>query len=162
MSQEIVKIIIRKACLEDKPKILSMLASTSLFRNSELKVAEEVFDDAINEPDDEYKSFVAEENGQVEGWICFGPAACTEGTYDIHWLVVTPLKQHNGVGTSLIRFAEDFIRNTKGRLITIETSSTHKYKLTRQFYEKLGYSRKAIIEQFYTPEDDKVVYAKAV
>jgi D-alanine-D-alanine ligase len=153
---------IRPACVEDRQKVLSILGSTQFFRPVEMKVAQEVFEDAVTCDDSsgEYCSFVAEDDFGVVGWICFGPAPCTLGTFDIYWLAVEPAKQGCGYGTVLVRFAEERIRKNNGRLVVIETSGSERYQLTRSFYKKNGYLQTAQVEHFYAPGDEKVIFAK--
>ena len=154
---------IRPAVLEDKQRVLNFLSASSVFRTSELKIAEQVFDDAVTEgPGGEYLSYVAEQDKEIVGWVCFGPTPCTVGTYDIYWIAVDPTKRRNGLGSALINFAENKIKNSNGRMIVIETSSTNIYLPTRSFYTKKGYLQMASVDNFYAPGDGKVVYAKYV
>ena len=171
MSNDFARYKIRPACNEDKQKVLSFLSATSFFREGELKIAEQVFDDAIRQgAGGEYLSYVAEQwtqprltaDSSIVGWICFGPAPCTVGTYDIYWIAVDPAKQRSGLGSALIRFAEDKIKTSNGRMIVIETSASSLYLPTRSFYNKLGYLQMAAVDNFYAPGDSKVVYAKYV
>lgn len=163
MSNVNVQYKIRPAVLEDKQKVLLFLSASSVFRDNELKIAEQVFDDGAREgPGGEYLSYVAEQDNSIVGWVCFGPTPCTVGTYDIYWIAVDPSKRGNGLGSALINFAENKIKNSNGRMIVIETSSTNLYLPTRSFYTKRGYLQMASVENFYAPGDGKVVYAKFV
>jgi ribosomal protein S18 acetylase RimI-like enzyme len=163
MFSENVQYMIRPACPQDKQKVISFLAATDFFREGELKIAEEVFDDAVKSgTGGEYLSYVAQQNSEIVGWICFGPTPCTVGTYDIYWIAVDPARQRSGLGSALVRFAEDKIKNSNGRMIVIETSGSNLYLPTRSFYNKLGYLQMASVDNFYAPGDGKVVYAKYV
>ena len=163
MSNDNVRCKIRPAAPEDKKKVISFLSATEFFRDGELKIAEEVFDDAIRSgPGGEYLSYVAEQASDIVGWICFGPTPCTVGTYDIYWVVVDPSQQRSGLGSALVRFAEDKIKKSNGRMIVIETSASNLYLSTRSFYNKLGYLQMGTIDNFYAPGDGKIVYAKYV
>jgi ribosomal protein S18 acetylase RimI-like enzyme len=96
---------------------------------------------------------------QPAGWVCFGPTPCSEGTYDLYWIAVSPHCQGQGVGKALMAFAEERIRQRGGRLIIIETSGRAIYAPTRGFYLGLGYTESARVPDFYAPDDDKVVYS---
>ena len=154
---------IRRAQADDKASVMTILVGTKFFRPEELRVAEEVFDDALAcGPDGDYQSFVAGDAHKIVGWICFGPTPCAAGTFDIYWLVVEPESQNAGVGTSLVQYATAHIKDCNGRLIVVDTSGSPRYLPTRQFYEKLGYSREACIKDFYLVGDDKIIYVKRI
>ena len=48
--------------------------------------------------------------------------------------------QGQGIGSRLLRAAEDELRMTNGRMLIIETSSLAEFEKTRQFYRKHGYA----------------------
>ncbi len=81
---------IRSVRKKDREKVISIVKATQFFRPNEILIAEEVFDDSVNKPNKDYFSFIAEMNGNVAGWICFGPVPCTIGAYDIYWIVIDP------------------------------------------------------------------------
>jgi hypothetical protein len=58
--------------------------------------------------------------------------------------------------------AETAIRKLDGKRIYIETSSRDQYKTTRAFYEACGYRKEAVLRDFYSPGDDKVIYVKVI
>jgi ribosomal protein S18 acetylase RimI-like enzyme len=155
--------VVYRAQPEDKASVMAILKKTKFFRPEELKVAEEVFDDALSGGcEGDYQSFVARDGHKTIGWICFGPTPCTVGTFDIYWLVVSPESQNRGVGTSLVQYATTVIKNCKGRMIVVDTSGSQRYLSTRQFYEKLGYRKESCVEDFYSVGDDKIIYVKRV
>jgi ribosomal protein S18 acetylase RimI-like enzyme len=157
------EITVRPTQANDKPAIMTMLKETKFFRDGEIIIAEEVLDDSIVcGIAGEYRSYSAVENGKTVGWVCFGPTACTVGTFDVFWIVVSPDCQAKGIGTKLMDFATDLIKKDSGRLIVIETSGMTKYLATQKFYEKLGYKKEAVLKDFYAPGDDKIVYLKKV
>jgi ribosomal protein S18 acetylase RimI-like enzyme len=158
-----VEIDIRRADRQDRTTVLSMLTESGFFRQTELKIAEEVFDDAVaNGPGGDYQSFICYQQDKPLGWICFGPTPCTVGAYDIYWLIVEPQKQRKGIGSVLMRFATDIIKDSRGRMIVVETSGSDRYGPTRKFYERMGFSQAAVVKDFYSAGDDKVIYVKFV
>lgn len=152
---------IRKALVADHPVVIDIVKATNFFRPVEIEIACEVFDDAaMNKPGCNYQSYVAEVGDQLAGWICFGEAPCTLGTYDVYWIAVDPAQQRNRIGSKLLDFAEAKIRKQKGRMIVIETSGSEKFLPTRNFYERNGYTLVANVEEFYAPKDDKWIFCK--
>jgi D-alanine-D-alanine ligase len=145
----------------DRDRILAFVEATGFFKPYEIEIAAEVLDDALaGGSDGHYQSYVVEKRGEPVGWVCFGPTPCTDGTYDVYWVVVAPGVQGKGIGRRAMTEAENRIRARGGRLIVIETSGSGRYEGTRQFYLRLGYQEAARAADFYGPGDDKLVYLK--
>jgi GNAT superfamily N-acetyltransferase len=156
-----VTVSIRTMTRDDKPAIIRLLRSLPEFEPPEIAVAEEVIDSYLNKPSESgYFVQVAEVKPKVAGYICYGLAPLTEGTWDIYWLAVSLEKQGEGIGRSLITFAEDEIKRVSGRLIIIETSSKPGYENTRRFYLNQGYEIVSHIPDFYAPGDCKLIFRK--
>ena len=152
---------IRPMTRRDKPAIMRILAATPEFKPSEVVVAEEVIDSYLQSPSQSgYHILVAEVGKSVVGYICYGPAPLTEGTWDIYWVAVSREEQSRGVGSPLMTFAEDEIKKARGRLAIIETSSQPEYEKTRRFHHRHGYEVVGRIPDFYAPGDDKLILQK--
>ena len=146
---------------KDKPTIMQILQATPEFTTGEVVVAEELIDYYLDDPiESGYLIFVAEVNSRVAGYICIGPTPLTEGTWDIYWIAVSKEEQARGVGTALLAFAENKMRESRGRLAFIETSSKTEYDKTRSFYRARGYDLACQITDFYAPGDDKLILLK--
>ncbi|MCJ7655886.1 MAG: GNAT family N-acetyltransferase [Dehalococcoidia bacterium] len=146
---------------EDKTAIIQILQNIPEFKPAEIDVAKEVIDSYLGDSiRSGYHIFVAEVGSSIAGYICYGPTPLTEGTWDIYWLAVAPDKQSQGIGKALLTFAEGNIKETKGRLALIETSSKLEYEATRRFYRAQGYELACRIADFYAPGDDKLVFQK--
>jgi GNAT superfamily N-acetyltransferase len=147
----------------DRARIEEITRAVGLFREDEIPVALEVFDDAvrISSPDAPYVALGADVDGRLAGWICWGPTPCTLGTYDLYWMAVDPSVQGSGIGTALINEMERRLSG-KARLIVVETAGRRDYSATRAFYQARGYQATATIPEFYGPGDDQVVFVKSV
>jgi GNAT superfamily N-acetyltransferase len=84
----------------------------------------------------------------------------TEGTWDIYWVAVAQEEQKQGIGSTLMAFAEDKIKKAQGRLAIIETSSKPEYEKTRRFHHHHGYELIGRIPDFYAPGDAKLILQK--
>jgi ribosomal protein S18 acetylase RimI-like enzyme len=145
----------------DRKKLIEILRKTCVFRKNEIAVAIELIDIYIKNPKQkDYIFFVAESNGVVAGYICYGQDNCTQGAYNIYWIAVSPDFQGMGIGGKLLEFAERKIMSRKGEIIVVETSSTKKYEPTRKFYLAKKYRAEAILKDFYKNGDDKVIFIK--
>jgi ribosomal protein S18 acetylase RimI-like enzyme len=146
---------------QDKASLLPILASTPEFKPIEVEVAEEVIDSYLaHGVESGYYIQVAEDDGQVLGYVCFGETPCTVGTWDIYWIAVDKAKRGQKIGKTLSDVAEKAIREAGGRLIIIETSSVPLYENTRKFYLARDYEVIARIPDFYSVGDDKIILQK--
>jgi predicted N-acetyltransferase YhbS len=156
-----MNVTIRPMCQGDKPSVLSILHTTPEFAPADIEVAEELIDIYLEQSvKSGYHILVAEDGGEISGYICYGPTPLTEGTWDIYWVAVSRMKQKRGVGGALMKAAEENIRKANGRLIIIETSSLPSYEKTRRFYSSKGYNAACQIADFYADGDDKVIFQK--
>jgi GNAT superfamily N-acetyltransferase len=153
---------LRQLSVADRGRIEEITRAVGLFREDEIPVALEVFDQAVRDggsPD--YTALGANTEGKLVGWICWGPTPCTLGTYDLYWMAVDPAQQGTGIGTALLREME---RRLEGlaRMVIIETTGRADYGATRAFYSARGYRPVSTIPDFYAPGDDQVVFLKNV
>ena len=162
MSGTIVSLHLRQLTEADRGRIEEITRSAGLFRDDEIPVALEVFDEATGEaPGNTYSVLGAESDNGLVGWICWGPTPCTLGTYDLYWMAVDPELQGSGIGTALLTEMERRLQGV-ARLIVIETAGRPEYAGTRAFYRTRGYSPVSRIPDFYAPGDDQVVFVKDV
>lgn len=153
---------LRPLLADDRARIESMTVSTGVFRPSEVAIAMEVVDAALGigrRRDPDYETLGAELDGELAGWICWGPTPGTLGTFDLYWVVVDPACQGHGVGTSLVDEMERRLEG-RARMIVVETAGRADYALTRRFYDRRGYRVAGRIGDYYAPGDDLVTYVK--
>jgi len=154
--------MIRPMEARDKEPVLGLVRATGFFTEAEGVVAEELIDVYLDKPGQtDYRIVVIEnEEKGVAGYMTWGPTPLAEDAYDIYWMAVAPSEQGKGRGKELVRWLEDELRKSDGRVIIIETSSQPKYRVTRQFYIDLEYKEVARVPDFYRAGDDRVIYAK--
>jgi ribosomal protein S18 acetylase RimI-like enzyme len=144
----------------DRRRIEEITRAVGLFREEEIQVALEVFEEGVGLGDQPaYNLLGAVVDDLLAGWICWGPTPCTVGTYDLYWMVVDPVFQNAGVGTALLCEMERRLLGI-ARLIVVETSGRGDYLPTRAFYEARGYRLVTRVPDFYAPGDDQVVFVK--
>jgi D-alanine-D-alanine ligase len=155
----------RRTVAADRDAILGLLADTGVFFDFELDIAREVLDEAIRDgAGGHYQSYTAvrRADGAVAGWVCFGPAPCTEGTFDAYWLAVDAGCRKLGVGRALMTLCEELIARRGGRRVVVETAGRVAYEGTRRFYERVGYVECGRVPDFYGDGDDKVMYLRTL
>ena len=163
MSGTLVSPHLRHLNAADRGRIEEITRAVGLFREDEIPVALEVFDEVVRagprgEP---YSALGADVDGRLAGWICWGPTPCTLGTFDLYWMAVDPAVQGTGIGSALMAEMERRL-NGVARLIVVETAGRTEYGATRRFYEARGYRAVATVPDFYAPGDDQVVFVKSV
>jgi ribosomal protein S18 acetylase RimI-like enzyme len=145
----------------DREPLHRILVDTDFFAPDEVEVAMELIDEGDDGTPDAYHFAVAEHEGQVVGYVCWGHTPCTVATFDLYWIAVAPSAQGLGVGRRLVERCEAEVQKAGGKLLLIETAGKPKYQATRGFYLGTGYVEEARLRNFYAPGDDKVFYSKA-
>ncbi|KFE64189.1 GNAT family N-acetyltransferase [Hyalangium minutum] len=125
-----------------------------------MECAVELVDLALTPNNKDYTVLVADRDGTLVGYACFGPTPMTEGTYDLYWIASDPTVRGQGVGASLISGMEADMRRRGARVIRIETSATEAYGPTRGFYASMKYTEEARFRDFYKVGDDLIILAK--
>lgn len=149
----------------DRGRVAGILGSSRLFRDDEIDVALELFDQSVGkasgnrEPD---YTFVGayDTGGQLVGFACYGPTPDCDKTYDLYWIAVDSAAQGAGSGTTLLAEVETQLRTSGARLVVVETSSRSDYEGTRSFYLRRGYQEAARVADFYGPSDGRVIFSK--
>lgn len=155
--------MIRKLQAKDRTQLVAIIDSTNNFSEEEKKVAVELVDETVANPNHEYYNlFVSESEGKVDGYHCVGKRALTDGVFDLYWIVVDSSTQNKGVGKKLLEHAENFAKENNGRWILAETSSKDNYTATRNFYMRNNYSIVSQIKDFYTINDNLIVFGKYI
>ncbi len=125
-----------------------------------MSVALELIDAALAEPGGEYRALIAEVNGRLAGYICYGPTPMTEGTWDLYWIATHPDARGCGVARALTQRMEQELREIGARLVRVETSQLENYGAAHAFYERLAYPVVARLPDFYKPGDDLLIMLK--
>jgi len=147
----------------DAPRVKSMAEATGFFSPEEVAIAIELVNERLVKGDVSgyYFIFAEQEEGMI-GYACFGPIAGTKHSFDLYWIVVHPDHQGKGIGKRLMEESESAILKIGGRRIYVDTSSRDQYKPTRSFYVNCGYVEEAVLRDFYSPGDSKVIFSKRI
>ena len=162
---------------KDRPRVRDILNATNVFRESEIEIAIELFDEVFGAPmsvdgavpavkaappvSADYfflGAFTPED--VLAGFACYGPTPGTDRTYDLYWIAVDPAMHGSGCGTILLNEVERRLKGQNARLVVVETSSRSDYKNSRGFYIRRGYTEAARACDFYAPSDDRITFTK--
>jgi ribosomal protein S18 acetylase RimI-like enzyme len=149
--------------LQDAIAIESLVAATGFFTDEEVAIARELVDERLSKGlASGYEFILADLEGILVGYSCYGPIAGTDHSYDLYWIAVKPDQQRLGLGRKILAETEAVIRRNSKARIYIETSGKPQYVPTQAFYEKNGYVLEARLVDFYRDDDDKLIYVKAI
>ena len=155
---------IRPLAQRDRARLYSMLIETQVFTREEIEVAMELIGIVLGDPNQEDYRIDCMANGedQAIGYVCYGPVPMTQGTFDLYWIVVQPRDQGQGVGSKLLDFLERVLRERKGRMILVDTSSIPQYEKAQKFYFYHGFQEVARVPDYYHPGNDRITFCKKI
>ncbi len=156
---------VRPATFDDRAAIYDILMHSRIFGKADADCVDEMFletwtkrrDDADN-----YRWLLCWSDGRPVGFACYGTESLTEDTWDLFWVCVLPEARGKGVGRVLMTEAEEHARKDEGRVMVIYTSSTDRYAAARRLYESAGFTRTAVVPDYYSDGDDLNIYWKRI
>jgi ribosomal protein S18 acetylase RimI-like enzyme len=96
---------------------------------------------------------------EIQGALIYRQDYTGDQVFELKWLAVKKENQLGNIGRSLVRHAESLLKK-KARLIVLYTSNTLIWSGTKDFFQKLGYQKVAIIPDFWDDGDDRAVFWK--
>ena len=148
---------------DDRKPLEKLIRETGFFNAEEVEVALELIDDRLSQGEEShYRFLVAETDGEMAGYACWGPIPGTLASADLYWIVVDPRHQGKGAGAALLKDAEAWMVSAGRTRVYVETSKRAQYDGTRRFYLACGYELAAELEDFYGPGDGKAVFLKVL
>jgi ribosomal protein S18 acetylase RimI-like enzyme len=141
--------------------ILALARRTGVFTSDEIAVVRELVESELGNPQQrDYHSVVSEADGHIVGFACYGPTPMTDGTYDLYWIFVHPSYRGRSIGATLLAEVEKSVRQVRGRLLVVDTSSTRRYLRARRFYQSHGFRKTGEVKDFYRIGDSRLIYVK--
>lgn len=109
---------------------------------------------------DESQRWLVYDDRQVDAVCYFVPEGLADGVWNLLMIAVDPGRHGQGLGTKLMRAAEQQLAQEGVRLLLVDTSGKDEFKRTRSFYDMLGYEHEARIRDYWAEGDDKVTFRK--
>jgi ribosomal protein S18 acetylase RimI-like enzyme len=143
--------------------VRGLTEDTGYFTAEEIDIAVELVEERLRKGKaSDYEFILLEPADRLAAYACYGRSPGTDSSWDLYWIVVSPGMQRRGVGSALLDRVEARIAESGGGLVWVDTSSTDKYAPTQTFYERAGFRRTAVLEDFYRAGDSKLIYVKRV
>lgn len=147
----------------DRESLGKLIGETGFFNTEEVEVALELIDDRLSLGEaSHYRFLVAETDGEIAGYACWGPIPGTLASADLYWIVVDPRHQGKGIGAALLNDAEGWMASTGCTRVYVDTSTRAQYDGTLRFYLACGYEPAAELADFYGPGDGKAIFLKVL
>ncbi|MBZ5734072.1 GNAT family N-acetyltransferase [Nocardioides sp. TRM66260-LWL] len=159
---------VRPAQQEDWPAISAIALSNDMFVPEELEDLQSTFERWIEEPTSDSTWLVATPSSDphaVQAAAYVSAEAFADRIWNLLFLAVDPTCHGSGLGTALISTVEEQLRDAGegiARCLIVETSSGSGYAEAQRFYLARGFDEEARIRQFYGPDEDKIVFWKAL
>jgi ribosomal protein S18 acetylase RimI-like enzyme len=150
---------IRPVLKSDISDLKLVVDSSELFPSEYL---EEMISDYFNNPETQDNWFTYIENNKPIAIGYCVPEKLTEGTYNVLAIGVAKDFQRKGIARQMMNYIEDFLKNSDGRIIIVETSTDEAQIGARNFYENIGYINMATIKDFWKDGEDKIVFWKRI
>lgn len=148
---------------QDVQAVRDIVHSTGFFSAEEVAIAAELVAERLEAGDASgYEFVMAERDGQLLGYSCYGLIPCSTVSWDLYWIAVAPGGQGEGLGRRILDLTEQRVAEKGGLTLYAETSGRDLYVPTRAFYERRGYRTGAVFPDFYAPDDAKYVFCKRV
>jgi ribosomal protein S18 acetylase RimI-like enzyme len=141
--------------------ILTVIQQIDLFTEEEIEFMTGLVDSFLNNSQEEgHYWVVSKEQEEVNAVAYYAPETFAHEVYNLYFIGVNPTEQGKGIGSNMIKFIENHLQNLNQRMLLVETSSLPKFEKTRQFYQKQGFTKEAVIREYYKEGDDKIVFWK--
>lgn len=143
----------------DLMEVRQILLSHGQFRDEEIAVAEELIEDRLTKHEkSEYFFVFADSEHRVEGFACYGPITITVSGFDLYWIAVRKDVYRTGIGAVIFQEVCRLSKLAGGTRIYAETSSDALHDSARRFYLKQGFIHHATVPDFYSLNDDKLIF----
>lgn len=150
--------MIKTTTTDDIPALKEVLDTTGLFPSDMLS---SMLAPALADETDAFW-LTCHHGGKTVGFCYTRPEELADGTWNMLALAVHPDFQGNGLGTALVRAAEQHLKDKGQRILIVDTSGHDDFARTRRFYAQNDYHEEARIRDFWSTGDDKVIFRKAL
>jgi ribosomal protein S18 acetylase RimI-like enzyme len=146
---------------DDVAVVRGLVATAGVFNDDELDIAVDLIEGRLRRGAASRYDFVfAEKAGRTIGYVCYGRVPGTLASHDLYWIVVEAGHQRAGIGGALLAECEHRSGQEGGSRLYVDMTSKPSYAPARAFYERHGFVEVARLDDFYAPDDDKIIFVK--
>ncbi len=142
---------------KDLDKLKEVIDSCGLFPSIYL---DNMIADYMDNPNSSELWYGYHVNDELVGFIYCVPEEFTVNTYNLLAIGVEVNHQRKGIAKNMLSFIEKELKKRNARMLIIETSSDSSQQGARFLYDKMGYTKEAIIREFWNEMEDKIIYLK--
>jgi GNAT superfamily N-acetyltransferase len=107
--------------------------------------------------------FVGEKDNRIVSVIGYRPDRLYGiGLYWLGWFYTHKDSSHHGVGKFMFDFVISELKTQKAEKLFIDTSSNPFYKSALDFYQKIGFNKIKVVNDFYEKNEHKIILSKRI
>ena len=108
--------------------VRALVAATGFFSDEEVAIAAELVQERLEQgAASGYEFVLADRDGRLEGYSCYGLIPCSTVSWDLYWIAVAPSTQGAGLGRRILALTEQRIAEAGGLACYAETSGKAQY-----------------------------------
>ncbi len=157
---KLVTTMIRPAISSDRDQMTKIFCALNLFDTDELKFMSDLIDSYFDGTLGEEHYWIVNDDSGVTSAAYYAPESFAQNVYNLYFIGVLPNQQGKGIGSLMLKYVENHVKERGQRLLLVETSGLASFEKTREFYVKNNYEKEAIIREYYKEGDDKIVFRK--
>jgi GNAT superfamily N-acetyltransferase len=148
---------------EDAEMVETLVRATGVFSDAEIRIARELVEENLtrgSEASGYHFLFQDGNDGQLEGYACYGPIPATDRRYELYWIAVRKASQRTKLAARLLKACEEEAREMGGAMLIAETSIKPGYEAANKFYLAQGYALLGEISDWHADGDGLAIYGK--
>lgn len=155
--------MIRPIAPNDAAAVTALAVASELFGPEEGHVVDTLMEEFFARRQAEGHTCVVEDvDGDLVGVAYYQPVTATDRAWELLMIGVHRERHRTGLGTALLDYAENDLRERGQRLLVVQTSATAAFDRARAFYLARGYDEEARVRDYFTDGDDMVLFRKAL
>jgi GNAT superfamily N-acetyltransferase len=148
---------------EDADMVEALARASGVFNEDEIRIARELVQENLargSEASGYHFLFQDGNDGQLEGYACYGPIPATDRRYELYWIAVRKAVQRTKLAARLLKACEEEAREMGGAMLIAETSIKPDYEAANKFYVAQGYMLLGNITDWHADGDGLAIYGK--